>query len=200
MTIKRYDRRILRGLKRKTLHFGKRSIYDIIKDPFLDFGDKLDYIRHHYVYYEGNYEYFHDSNGKSNENKEKLNNLICSIIDKEADPSELKIWNKRIMEWRKNKLTLEKQRQNEILENFNKRVCKHNYELKVNNWFIKRLDSYDYNKLVLIRNYLLANEDYYKDKELENFKYKTLKNFSNNWKNRLQKDLNKNGESNVTTL
>jgi len=199
MTIKHYDYKILRGVKRKTLHFGRRSIYDIIKDSRLDFGDKVDYIRHHYVYYEGNYEYFHDSNGKSNENKEKLNDLICSIINKTADPCELKAWNKKIMSWRKIKLIEKKQKEEEKIKNFDDRVIKNNYELKVNLWFAKRLDAYSFDKLSLIRKYLLAHRDEYNDEELETLRYKFLKKISSAWKRKLEQS-KENGDINATTL
>lgn len=199
MTIKHYDYKILRGAKRKTLRFGRRSIYDIIKDPRLDFGDKVDYIRHHYVYYEGNYEYFHDANGKSNENKEKLNNLICSIINKTTNPSELKEWNKKIILWRKTRLLKEKQKEDEKIKIFSDKITRNKYELKVNLWFAKRLDAYSFDKLSLIRQYLLAHENEYANEELETIKYKVLKKISSNWKRKIEYLQNKEN-INATTL
>ena len=101
MTIKKDNKSTLKYYKEKIRNIGKRSIHDIIKDKNLSFEDKVDYIRHHYTYYEGNYEYFHDERGAANWRKEKLNNLIRLIILRVVDPSELKKINKKIYKWRK---------------------------------------------------------------------------------------------------
>ena len=57
------------------------SIWDIIDDPELHFFQKVDYIRHHFVYYDGNYELFHDENGKPTKTKKLLDEVIKGIIN-----------------------------------------------------------------------------------------------------------------------
>ena len=210
MTFKRYDWKGLRGSKRKTLKIGKRSIYDIIKDEELDFGDKLDYIRHHYVYYEGNYEYFHDERGKSNENKECLNRLIGLIIQRLADPSELRVINQEILAWRKAKKLIEKQQEAERMAKFNETHIRSPYEMKVNVWFEKWINKYDYDKVKLMRDYLLAHDQTYKNTALESLIYKELKIKATSWKNhqnqlkkaeeKMKQNANENGEEIATAI
>ena len=82
------------------------SIWDIIDDPELHFFQKIDYIRHHFVYYDGNYEL--------------LDEVIKGIINKEIDPSELNALNKEILKDHKarieQKKLIEEQRLNEYLQ------------------------------------------------------------------------------------
>lgn len=224
MTIKHADWKGLRRSKNKTLRYGKRSIYDIIKDPWLDFGDKVDYIRHHYVYYEGNYEYFHDDRGKSNGKKEELNQLISLIIQRLADPSELKAVNKDIMLWRKAKKLAEKQAKAKEIAKFNDSITKSPYEMKIDTWFSNWIQTYDYSKLAVIREYLLAHNETYKNEHLETYNYKELKIKAFSWKNhklqleekerksdnlnniiqfdeaKLKQEANNNGEDNAATI
>ena len=49
--IRKYQDNLKKIKKRKVA-----SIWDIINDPDLHFFQKVDYIRHHFVYYDGNYE------------------------------------------------------------------------------------------------------------------------------------------------
>lgn len=195
MTLKRNDWKGLRISKNKIMKYGRRSIYDIIKDKELDFGDKIDYIRHHYVYYDGNYEYFHDERGKSNEEKMKLNQLISLIVQRLADPSELKIINRQVMEWRREKKLAEKQALSEELAKINSIALKTPYEMKVNTWFNNWISMYDYTKLAVIREYLLAHNEIYENETLDNCKYKELKSKAFTWKNQ-QQQLLRNSESN----
>ena len=96
------------------------SIWDIIDDPELHFFHKIDYIRHPFVYYDGNYELFHDENGKPTETKKLLDEVIKGIINKEIDPSELNALNKEILKDHKarmeQKKLIEEQRLNEYLQ------------------------------------------------------------------------------------
>lgn len=205
MTLKRSDWKGLRISKNKIMKYGRRSIYDIIKDKELDFGDKIDYIRHHYVYYDGNYEYFHDERGKSNEEKIKLNQLISLIVQRLADPSELKIINKQVMEWRREKKLAEKQALSEELAKINSITLKTPYEMKVNTWFNNWISMYDYTKLTVIREYLLAHDKIYENETLDNFKYKELKIKAFAWKNQQQQLLhnsesNDNGDDNAKAI
>ena len=92
----------LKKSKEKNKKIGTRSIHDIIYNTAeLTFKQKVDYIRHHYVYYQGNYEYFHTQNGSPNAKKFKLNKLIAQIIKGEKNASELKEINSQILQWRK---------------------------------------------------------------------------------------------------
>ena len=205
MTLKRSDWKGLRISKNKIIKYGRRSIYDIIKDKELDFGDKIDYIRHHYVYYDGNYEYFHDERGKSNEEKIKLNQLISLIVQRLADPSELKIINRQVMEWRREKKLAEKQALSEELAKINSIALKTPYEMKVNTWFNNWISMYDYTKLAVIREYLLAHDKIYENETLDNCKYKELKIKAFAWKNQQQRLLcnsesNDNGDDNAKAI
>ena len=224
MTIKHADWKGLRRSKSKTLRYGKRSIYDIIKDTELDFADKVDYIRHHYVYYEGNYEYFHDERGKSNGKKEELNQLISLIIQRLVDPSELRIINQDILLWRKAKKLAEKQAREEAIAKFNGNFTKSPYEMKVDTWFSNWIQIYDYSKLAVMREYLLAHNEMYKNEHLETYNYKELKIKAFSWKNhklqlekqeqeknnidniiqfdeaKLKQQANNNGENNAATI
>lgn len=205
MTLKRSDWKGLRISKNRIMKYGRRSIYDIIKDKELDFSDKIDYIRHHYVYYDGNYEYFHDEQGKSNEEKMKLNQLISLIIQRLADPSELKIINRQVMEWRREKKLAEKQALSEELAKINSIALKTPYEMKVNTWFNNWVSMYDYTKLVVIREYLLAHNEIYENEILDNYKYKELKSKAFTWKNQQQQSLhnlesNNSGDDNAKAI
>ncbi len=80
------------------------SIWDIIDDPELHFFQKVDYIRHHFVYYDGNYELFHDKNGRPTYTKKLLDQVIAGIINKKIDPSELNALNKEILKDHKARL------------------------------------------------------------------------------------------------
>lgn len=89
--------------KKTTLKIGKRSIYDILCNKRFDlsFKFKVDYIRHHYTYYDGCYEYFHHKNGKPNWRRWELNELVADIVNRKREPSELKEYNKKILAWKK---------------------------------------------------------------------------------------------------
>ena len=88
--------------KATTKRIGIRSIYDIINQHATD-DWKINYIRHRYVYYDGNYDLFHDEDGNPTETKKMLDDIILGIIKGDLDPSELSIINKEILELRKQK-------------------------------------------------------------------------------------------------
>lgn len=104
-----------RASKLKTKKIGRRSICDIINDkPIqLDFEEKVNYIRHKFTYYEGNYDLFNDENGKPNKRKQLLNRVIAEVVLKHRDPSLLTKMNKKILIWRKDKLEKIKKLQTE---------------------------------------------------------------------------------------
>lgn len=101
-----------------TKKIGVRSISDIISNSSMSFSQKINYIRHHYTYYEGNYDLFATSTGKPNARKFKLNNLIVEILKGKKDASELKEFNKKIMDWRKETSLLKNEQNEHLLENF----------------------------------------------------------------------------------
>lgn len=89
-----------KGIQR-TKSIGVRSINDIINDNSLTFNAKVNYIRHHYTYYDGYMDMFHDENGNSNENKKILNEIIKGIVDKRFETALLSDINQTMIEWRK---------------------------------------------------------------------------------------------------
>lgn len=98
MTLKVYkDKAHLKMSKDKTIKIGRRSINDIIKTEKLTFPEKIDYIRHHYTYYEGNAHLF---DGEYEYRRKWLNKLIESVINRKHTASVLKKFNKVILKWR----------------------------------------------------------------------------------------------------
>lgn len=123
MTISSVKYAASKASKLKTKKIGRRSICDIINDrPIqLDFEEKVNYIRHKFTYYEGNYDLFNDERGKPNKRKELLNRVIGEVVLKHKDPSILKRLNKKIVIWRKDKiekmrLEAEKRKQKEEMK------------------------------------------------------------------------------------
>lgn len=205
MTFKKYDWRISRFYKKRTIKFGRRSIHDIIKDENLDFCDKVDYIRHHYTYYEGNYDLFHDKRGKGNNHKEKLNKLICDVIHGEKDPSDLKKFNKVILRARKminnrkNK-QLEKELERKYIEKVEENVDNNSdIDTEVNTiddgvidfWLEKCLGEnwQDMRCHVInaerIKNYLHSKQNVFTAQNLICSKYKTVKGKASAWENEI---------------
>jgi hypothetical protein len=103
--------------KATTKRIGIRSIYDIINQDATD-DWKINYIRHRYVYYDGNYDLFHDEEGNPTETKKMLDDIIFGIIKGDLDPSELSTINKEILELRKQKNKEEQEKKNQELEEY----------------------------------------------------------------------------------
>lgn len=80
------------------------SIWEVIDNPNLQIFQKVDYIRHHFVYYDGNYDLFYDKDGKPNKTKKMLDEVIKGVINKTIDPSELTALNKIILKEHKDKI------------------------------------------------------------------------------------------------
>lgn len=91
--------KILSSIKK----IGVRSIFDIISDSNMSLKNKISYIRHHYVYYEGNYDLFHNEDGKATQVKYNLNRVIYKIIKGKLNPAVLSDFNKEIAKLRKEK-------------------------------------------------------------------------------------------------
>ena len=104
--------------KATTKRIGIRSIYDIINNTNATDDWKINYIRHRYVYYDGNYDLFHDADGNPTETKKMLDDVIEGIIRGNLDPSELSIINKQILELRKQKKEEEELRKDHELEEY----------------------------------------------------------------------------------
>ena len=181
MTIKKYDKHLLKCIKAKTRNFGKRSIHDIIKDEELDFKDKVNYIRHRYTYYDGNYEFFHNKNGKANEKKTELNQLIKSIILKQADPGELKKLNRKIYKWHK-------QKEGKIFEQ-KAPVISLTYQ-DIISWEESVLKKEKHtNELTMIEEFLLSRENTYTPEQLLKATYRQVKKSAKAWKNVNEQDM-----------
>ena len=168
------------------------SIWDIIDDSELRFFQKIDYIRHHFVYYDGNYELFHDENGKPNETKKLLDEVIKGIINKEIDPSELNALNKEILKDHKTRMEqkklIEEQRLNEYLQEQPKSAeVKSIVSVKKEEKYIPELATYkqginDCAKpyFEIIDKYLLSLSPEERDKALT-WSYKDLKKVAKWW-------------------
>mgnify|MGYP004532206059 CR=1 FL=1 len=91
--------------KKRAKKIGTRSIYDIINNVEAPTRWKVDYIRHHYTYYNSFQNMFHNHNGRPNHRKVELNSIIYNIINKEQDPSILKELNRKMIEWNKKRIT-----------------------------------------------------------------------------------------------
>lgn len=92
------NRKALRKSKNKVKRIGIKSIHDIIYNtPQMSFLNKLNYIRHHYTYYDGNQEVFFKDDGKPTYYRYELNKLIGAVINRQVDPSMLKEYNKKIL-------------------------------------------------------------------------------------------------------
>lgn len=97
-----HETKALKMNKHRLKKVGCCSIYDIIGDKKgLSRIEKINYIRHHYSYYDGNYDLFFDAEEKPLELRKKLISLIEGIVDKKISPEALTIFNKQIMQLRK---------------------------------------------------------------------------------------------------
>lgn len=183
--------------KEKIKKIGIRSISDIIHNTKeLNFKEKVDYIRHRYTYYDGNYEYFHNAKGKPNSKKYKLNSLIIDILKGEKDPTELKTFNTVILEWRKQHL----KEINESLQTIYNKIGSSSILIENSDelsseyggmkWYeyIKSHTNQTEGHVALINEYLKHNKDVIKQEILENISYQDLKNIAMKWDANRYKD------------
>jgi hypothetical protein len=194
MTIKVDKTKSLSIAKQRIKKIGRCSLSDIIKTDKLSFNEKIDFIRHEYTYYTGNYDFFYTAKGKPNENKEELNNLIIDILMKKEDLSALKIYNKKIAAWRKERLKKEaEKRQAEIAH-----IIHHSKYIidkpTLDLWYENKLNELPTAKryLDIIKVYLTSEANTIKSSELFNTAYKTLKTLAMNWYQSLE---SKNGKT-----
>ena len=150
-----------------TKKIGVRSISDIISGSSMSFSQKINYIRHHYTYYEGNYDLFANEDGSPNSRKFELNSLILDIINGKKTADELKEFNKKILEWRKDADNKNNQEKERLLEHFDGSSIRERmqWERDINN---ARITAHEY--ITLIEKYLEDNPE-----EKENCKTKSYR-------------------------
>lgn len=168
--------------KAKTKKIGRRSVSDILNDrPIsLSFDEKVNFIRHHFTWYEGNYDLFNDEKGKPNKRKELLNRVISEVVLKHRDPSLLTKMNKKILLWRKDKL--EKLKKLQTKEQLKKILDYRNHD-----WYIKTIINDNPNTerwKCLILEFIKSPENNLDPDLLQHIKYKRLKEIVNLWLSR----------------
>ena len=180
MTISSVKYAAERASKAKTKKIGKRSISDILNDkPIpLSFDEKVNFIRHRFTWYEGNYDLFNDDKGKPNKRKQLLNRVISEVVLKNRDPSVLTKMNKKILIWRKDKL--EKLKKLRIKEQIKKALDYRNHD-----WYIKTIinsNSIETEKWKdTIITFIKSPENNLDPEILQHIKYKRLKEIVNLW-------------------
>ena len=169
-----------RASKAKTKKIGRRSISDILNDrPIaLSFDEKVNFIRHRFTWYEGNYDLFNDDKGKPNKRKQLLNRVISEVVLKNRDPSVLTKMNKKILIWRKDKL--EKLKRLRTKEQIKKALDYRNHD-----WYIKTIinsNSVETEKWKdTIITFIKSPENNLDPEILQHIKYKRLKEIVNLW-------------------
>lgn len=190
MFFRKKNNRRLKQIKEKCKKIGSKSIHDIIHNtPELTFLDKVNWIRHKYSYYEGNYEFFHNKFGKPNKLKYQLNFLIGNIINGKADASELKAFNKKILKLRKEaNVKLEKEIKSN-LDNIILPVSNKNIEVKAR-WEREIANNKETAQIYinLINEFLISAENDLSDDVIFNMSYKEIKNRALLWKSYQNKE------------
>lgn len=180
MTISSVKYAAERASKAKTKKIGRRSISDIINDKpiALSFDEKVNFIRHRFTWYEGNYDLFNDDKGKPNKRKQLLNRVISEVVLKNRDPSVLTKMNKKILIWRKDKL--EKLKRLRTKEQIKKALDYRNHD-----WYIKTIinsNSIETEKWKdTIITFIKSPENNLDPEILQHIKYKRLKEIVNLW-------------------
>lgn len=173
--------RTLRISKDRTKKIGARSIHDIIHNvKGFSFVEKVNYIRHHFTYYDGNYMIFNNENGQPNSKKYKLNKLIGDIINGKEDASALKEFNKQILEWRKEydvkvyEKTEEEERK-EAIDNFIRKIK----TTIANNPYVDRIE-----------NFIKSPENNLETSIIRDLTYNQAKTLSSYWEKVKSRDYN----------
>ena len=180
MTISSVKYAAERASKAKTKQIGRRSISDILNDKpiALSFDEKVNFIRHRFTWYEGNYDLFNDDKGKPNKRKQLLNRVISEVVLKNRDPSILTKMNKKILIWRKDKL--EKLKRLRTKEQIKKALDYRNHD-----WYIKTIinsNSIETEKWKdTIITFIKSPENNLDPEILQHIKYKRLKEIVNLW-------------------
>lgn len=166
--------------KAKTKRIGRRSISDILNDkPIpLSFDEKVNFIRHRFTWYEGNYDLFNDDKGKPNKRKQLLNRVISEVVLKNRDPSLLTKMNKKILIWRKDKL--EKLKRLQTKEQIKKALDYRNHD-----WYVKTIINSNNIETEKWKNtiitFIKSPENNLDPDILQHIKYKRLKEIVNLW-------------------
>lgn len=166
--------------KERTFKIGKKSIHDIIHNtPHLSFSEKVNYIRHHYTYYEGNYDLFHDDNGNPNYLKSVLNHKIIAVVKGILDPSCLTEINKHILKLRNEKLSYSKTVDTVMALNNQKTIAP---EITVPQWRkdIETTQESAKKYIYVIEAYLNETQDL-SEEERQTISYKEIKEKALNW-------------------
>lgn len=180
MTISSVKYAAEKASKAKTKKIGRRSISDILNDKpiALSFDEKVNFIRHRFTWYEGNYDLFNDDKGKPNKRKQLLNRVISEVVLKNRDPSVLTKMNKKILIWRKDKL--EKLKRLRTKEQIKKALDYRNHD-----WYIKTIinsNSIETEKWKdTIITFIKSPENNLDPEILQHIKYKRLKEIVNLW-------------------
>lgn len=180
MTISSVKYAAERASKAKTKKIGRRSISDILNDKpiALRFDEKVNFIRHRFTWYEGNYDLFNDDKGKPNKRKQLLNRVISEVVLKNRDPSLLTKMNKKILIWRKDKL--EKLKRLQTKEQIKKALDYRNHD-----WYVKTIinsNSIETEKWKdTIITFIKSPENNLDPEILQHIKYKRLKEIVNLW-------------------
>lgn len=180
MTISSVKYAAERASKAKTKKIGRRSISDILNDKpiALSFDEKVNFIRHRFTWYEGNYDLFNDDKGKPNKRKQLLNRVISEVVLKNRDPSILTKMNKKILIWRKDKL--EKLKRLRTKEQIKKALDYRNHD-----WYVKTIinsNSIETEKWKdTIITFIKSPENNLDPEILQHIKYKRLKEIVNLW-------------------
>ena len=180
MTISSVKYAAERASKAKTKKIGRRSISDILNDrPIaLSFDEKVNFIRHRFTWYEGNYDLFNDNKGKPNKRKQLLNRVISEVVLKNRDPSLLTKMNKKILIWRKDRL--EKLKRLQTREQIKKALDYRNHD-----WYLKTIinsNSIETEKWKnTIITFIKSPENNLDPDILQHIRYKRLKEIVNLW-------------------
>ena len=180
MTISSVKYAAERASKAKTKKIGRRSISDILNDkPIpLSFDEKVNFIRHRFTWYEGNYDLFNDDKGKPNKRKQLLNRVISEVVLKNRDPSLLTKMNKKILIWRKDKL--EKLKRLQTKEQIEKALDYRNHD-----WYVKTIINSDNIETEKWKNtiitFIKSPENNLDPDILQHIRYKRLKEIVNLW-------------------
>lgn len=180
MTISSVKYAAERASKAKTKKIGKRSISDILNDkPIpLSFDEKVNFIRHRFTWYEGNYDLFNDDKGKPNKRKQLLNRVISEVVLKNRDPSLLTKMNKKILIWRKDRL--EKLKRLQTREQIKKALDYRNHD-----WYVKTIINSNNIETEKWKNtiitFIKSPENNLDPDILQHIRYKRLKEIVNLW-------------------
>ena len=180
MTISSVKYAAERASKAKTKKIGRRSISDILNDKpiALSFDEKVNFIRHRFTWYEGNYDLFNDDKGKPNKRKQLLNRVISEVVLKNRDPSLLTKMNKKILIWRKDRL--EKLKRLQTREQIKKALDYRNHD-----WYLKTIINSNSTETEKWKNtiitFIKSPENNLDPDILQYIRYKRLKEIVNLW-------------------